>query len=453
MAKVKGRTIELHDPEGVQATVRKDGPYAWYVVFVLAVVYSISFIDRQMLSLLIGPIRKSLHISDTQIGLLTGFAFAGLYAILGIPLGRLADSRNRVRLIAAGMTVWSFATAACGLAQSFGQLFAARVAVGVGEASLTPAAYSLFANYFSQSRLGRAIAAYTLAMYAGMGLTLVAGGLLVHRLTQLKGGFIVAGHALEPWQLAMMCVAIPGLLVLPLVLTLNEPRRDDGPVKDAVNLRRTAAYLASNQSTYLPHFIGFGLAGLYATGLTVWLPEFFHRSYGWAMDRTGLAIGVALICVGGPSTLLGGYIADRLRARAIWAAPMQLAAICMMILCPLVVALPMAPTGGGAFGLLCAVLAFLTLPTAVAPAALQLVTPSRMRGRVTAAYMLFTNLVGSGAGPLVVGLVTDHVFHDENALKLSLTVVGGVVCGLSALVLWRGAAAFGRLAALSADDA
>jgi MFS family permease len=401
-----------------------------------------------MLSLLIDPIRRDLAISDTQIGLLTGFAFAAMYAVLGVALGRVADTGNRVRLISAGLAVWSVATASCGLARSFWQLFAARVAVGAGEATLTPTAYSLFSDYFSSRRLGRAVAVYTLAQYFGMGAALVLGGLLASRLAHLPPVVLPGVGALRPWQLAMMIVAVPGLLVLPLMRTVRETRTEQpaAPPADA-RLAAVLGQLRSHWVVYLTHFTGFSLAGLYATGLATWLPEFYRRTYGWPIQRAGLALALILIGVGAPSTLMGGWLADRLRERRLFAAPMLISAAAVTVLWPLGVLLPLAKTPTGALILLGLVTIFLTLPTAVAPAALQLVTPPRMRGQISATYLLCTNLIGTGAGPYVVGLTTDRVFGSDAGLKLSLSAVAGVVCPLTVLVLLAGSRAFARAAA------
>jgi MFS family permease len=419
---------------------------AWYVVFVLTLVYSISYVDRQMLSLLVAPIKRDFGISDTDIGLLTGPAFAVTYAVLGIVLAQVADTRNRVSLIIAGLTSWSIATGLTGFTRSFGQLFAARVAVGAGEASLTPTAYSLFSDYFPPARLGKAVAVYTLAQYIGMGAALLLGGLLVGRLAGLPPLTIPGFSPFQPWQVAMMVVGIPGLLALPLLRTVKEPRVVGTSAPIEISGQSVWARFNAMKLVYLTHFTGFALAGLYATGLAAWLPEFFRRTYGWPVQRTGLALALVLIGVGGPSTLAGGWIADRLRERRWYAAPIGIAIAALLAMWPFAVWLPLAGSATGSLLLLGVVTAFLTLPTAVAPTALQLVTPPTMRARMSAIYLFCTNLIGTGAGPYVVGLTTDHVFGTDAALKLSLSVVAGLVCPLAAFTLFIGRRAFARAA-------
>jgi len=423
--------------------------YSWYVVLVLTLIYAISFVDRQMLSLLIEPIRRDLGISDTQIGLLTGFAFAAVYAVLGVALGRIADSWHRVKLVAIGLGAWSVATAACGLARSFGQLFVARMAVGAGEASLTPTAYSIFSDYFPPRRLGRAVAVYTLAQYIGAGTALLLGGLLVGRLADLPA-ITVGGLRFQPWQIAMIAVGIPGLLILPLLTTVREPERR-GAERDEAAVGSVLARLKAERVVYLSHFTGFSLAGLFATGYTTWLPEYLRRSHGWPIEKAGLALALILIVVGGPSTLFGGWLADRLRAKGYYAAPIWIGVVALLLAWPLGIWAPLAGTATLSLVLIALVVAFLTAPTAAAPAALQIVTPNRMRAQISAVYLLCTNLIGAGAGPLVVGLATDQVFGNDAALPASLSLVAAVTCPTAALALFLGRRAFARAAASASD--
>jgi MFS family permease len=431
--------------------VTREDRYAWWVVTVLTLVYSVSYIDRQMLSLLIGPIQRDLHVSDTGIGMLTGLAFAGVYAVFGVVLGRVADTRNRVGLISISLAVWSVATAACGLAQNFVQLFWARMGVGVGEASLTPAAYSLFSDLFPPRKLGRAVAIYTLAQYFGMAVALVLGALLVAKLSDMPPMTVLGLGPFHPWQLAMVAVSLTGLLALLLLRTVKEPARTHSAAE--VEAAASSTFLSTlgdiweRRALYLPHFVGFSLAGLYIGALTTWLPEFFRRAYGWNVDQAGLMLAVVMIGVGAPATLFGGWLADILRARKMYGAPMWMGVGCMVVLTPLTVLLPLAPHAWQAVALLCVSTVFMALPTAVAPAALQLVTPNRMRAQVSAVFLLCTNLIGAGFGPLAVGLLTDYLFRSQAALGPALSVLSAVVCPLAALVLWLGCRPFAKVAA------
>ena len=201
-------------------------PYAWFVVLVLTIAYTCSFIDRQILTLLIEPIRRDLHITDTQVSLLGGLAFSILYTTLGIPIARLADQTHRRNLMAAGLAFWSIMTATCGLARSFWGLFAARIGVGVGEAALSPAAFSLLADYFPPQRLARAISVYSMGLYFGAGLALMIGGSVVQGRVERAGARVlpVIGEVF-PWQMTFFAVGLLGLPALLLMFTIREPVR------------------------------------------------------------------------------------------------------------------------------------------------------------------------------------------------------------------------------------
>jgi MFS family permease len=201
------------------------GTYAWYALFVFVLVYAINFIDRQILSILVGDIKRDLHVSDAQIGFLYGTAFAVFYALFGIPLGRLADSWYRGRLMAMGLALWSSMTAVSGFANSFGMLAAARIGVGIGEASASPAAYSMISDYFPKERRATALSIYSSGLYIGGGLSLPIGGLVVSRWTAAYPDPATAPLGLAGWQAAFIAVGVPGLLLALWVLSLREPQR------------------------------------------------------------------------------------------------------------------------------------------------------------------------------------------------------------------------------------
>ena len=191
--------------------------YAWYVVAVLTVAYIFSFVDRQIINLLVEPIREDLQLTDTQISLLQGIAFALFYTLMGIPIARLADVSNRRAIIAVGVFLWSLMTAMCGLAKSFGQLFAARIGVGVGEAALSPPAYSLFTDYFPPGKVTRAIAVFTGGSFLGAGLAYIIGGFVVDFVTRLDVVEVPVFGQIRAWQMAFIVVGLPGILLALLV--------------------------------------------------------------------------------------------------------------------------------------------------------------------------------------------------------------------------------------------
>jgi MFS family permease len=418
--------------------------YAWWVVVVLTLVATVSYIDRQMLSLLIGALKADLGVTDTQAGLLTGFAFVTLFALLGVPIGRIADTKNRVKLIAVGMAVWSVMTALCGLARNFPVLFAARVGVGVGEAALTPAAYSLFADYFPPQKLSRVIAVFTLAIYFGMGAALALGGTLVSFLEGLAPVSLPVLGPMHTWQLAMFSVGLPSLLLLPLLFTIREPARKEthGEAADGAPAPKLLAYFAAHWRTYLPLFVGFSMISLSAVALATWSPELFRRAYGWPMKQTGAFLGLTMILVGGPSTVIGGLVGDRLRAKGRLDGAFLLAMLVLALAVPAFLVLGFVPDAGKAQLALAVALGLLTFPGALGPAAVQLVTANRVRAQVSAVYVCCTNLVGAGLGPLAVGMVSDALGDQPRALAWAVGLVGAIACPLGVLILWSGRKAY-----------
>lgn len=248
----------------------------WYAVGIMTVAYMFSYIDRQIISLMVGPIRDDLGISDSEFSLLVGLAFALFYTVLGIPIGRLADASNRRNIIAIGIAFWSFATAACGLTRTFGQLFIARVAVGVGEAALSPAAYSMLADMFSPKKLGRAIGVYSSGVFIGIGLSFIVGAYLVTAL-EANGGLSLPlfGH-LKPWQATFVIVGSPGLIVALLMLTVREPQRAHS-TSSSMPIREVLGFAVRHYKVYALHFVGFAMITLVFNGIMAWAAEYFIR--------------------------------------------------------------------------------------------------------------------------------------------------------------------------------
>ena len=278
--------------------------YAWYVVGVLTVAYIFSFVDRQIINLLVDPIREDLNLTDTQISLLQGIAFALFYTLMGIPIARLADVSNRRAIIATGVFLWSLMTALCGLAKSFGQLFAARIGVGVGEAALSPPSYSLFSDYFPPGKVTRAIAVFTGGSFLGAGLAYIIGGYVVDFVTRLDVVDVPVFGQIRAWQMAFIVVGLPGILLALLVLSLREPVRrglledQPGAVPQSIPIKEIIAFLRKNRRTYGHHMIGVSMFVMLAYAILAWTPAFFIRKYGWTPGEVGLVYGSMLLVFG-----------------------------------------------------------------------------------------------------------------------------------------------------------
>jgi MFS family permease len=411
-----------------------DERYGWYAVSILVLAYTLSYVDRQILTLMVEPIKASLQVSDVQISLLHGLAFAVFYTLLGLPIGRLADRYRRVTIISTGVFVWSAMTALCGLARNFGQLFAARVGVGVGEAALSPAAYSMIADYFGRKTLPKAMSFYTGAIYLGAGLALIAGGTLVGLAPPIDLPFV--GH-LESWQTVFLIVGAPGVLVSLLVATLREPvRRGVDPAKaDFPSVGELFAYLGTHRSSFALLILGFAASGLMWNGATAWIATFFIRHFGFTAPEIGLAFGVILLVVGSASIMVGAWLSGILHARGMTDANVAVTVGAACVAVPFGIAAPLVTDPQLSLLLFALFVVGGAMPYGCAAAALQEITPNRMRGQVTAIYFLCLNLAGIGLGPTVVALFTEKLFGDPRFVGLGLAATIGLSGTLSALLL------------------
>jgi len=433
------------------AGVWPDRRYAWYVVAVLHVAALLSYIDRLVLSLLIEPVKRDLQISDTQIALVSGTAFAVFYGFMVLPMGRWADSGNRTRIIAIGIFAWSLLTAACGLARNFWQLFLARTGVGIGEASLAVSAYSLLSDYFPPLKLPVAMSAFVAAALSGSGLALITGGWVIQAITAAEPLSLPWIGTLQPWQTTFIAVGLPGVLVSLLVLSIREPPRrgrlranhSNAPHGRAVPLREVIAYLWEHRRVFLPHYIGFSIGGIYAYSVFVWTPTFFIRTFDWTPAQAGIRFGTAVLVFGVAGTFLGGWLATIWMKRGRMDALFRVAILSMLVLAPVAVLAPLAPSSALAlvgFGL--AVQLF-SMAASVAPTALQIVAPNELRGQTSSVFSFTSVVVGLGTGPTLVALFTDQVFGSDAALRYSLAIVGGAAALGCASVLSIGRLAFG----------
>ena len=425
--------------------------YAWYVVGVLTLAYIFSFIDRQILSLMVGPIQQDLGIGDKQMSLLMGLSFAVFYTLFGIPLGRLADTRSRRVIISVGIAFWSIMTAGCGLAKTFWQLAVARMGVGVGEASLSPSAYSLISDYFRPERRSTAMSVYSMGIYIGSGLAFILGGLVTQLAAGHQNPVLPVIGVVRSWQLVFFIVGVPGLLVALLLLTVREPMRrgahrakDGSAIAPAASLPAVWRYVNDNRATFVCLNIGTGLVALYGYGATSWVPTLFIRRYGWTQGQTGLVYGLIVGVFGTLGIVSAGRLADWLRQRGHADANLRVAFLGSALGLPFVLLFPLAPTALWAAMLLVPVVLFLSSPFGVAPAAIQEMMPNTMRAQATAFYLFVINLIGIGLGPTIVATLTEDVFRDKKDVHLSLLVVGVVAFAAAALLLWVGLTPYRR---------
>jgi len=419
--------------------------YAWYVVSILTIAYLLSFLDRQILALMVEPIRRDLDISDTQVSLLGNLAFGLFYTVLGLPIGRAADRFSRRGIIAAGVTIWCLMTAMCGLARNFGQLFLARVGVGVGEAALNPAALSLISDYFPRKTRGRALTFYNMGVSLGVGVALIFGGQLIAWVASAPPLDVPGIGQLRAWQTVFILVGLPGLLIALLMLTVREPVRRgrlqiqlaDGRITENLTVRQTLAYLGQRWRTYLTHFLGMSVVTILGYNYFFWVPSMFVRTWGWTIPEISLGYGIITLTAGPLGVLASGWVAERLRERGHQDALMRTCVFgAAVFLIPASILTPLMPTGQLALVLLVPVSIGGAWVTATGAAALQMIAPNQMRAQTTALYYFVINILGL-LGPTAVGLVTDFGFGDDAALRWSLSIVcgGASVMGLTFLAL------------------
>jgi MFS family permease len=413
--------------------------YAWYVVSVLTLLYALSFISRQIFSLLVGPLRRDLHIGDTQMSLLIGFSFALFYTFFGIPIGHLADVHSRRLIIAIGLILWSGFTAGCGLASTFTAMLVLRMGVGVGEAALSPAAHSLITDYFPRHRLATALSVYSMGIYLGAGLAYLLGGLVVaYASTQATWNIPLLG-AVRPWQLIFFLVGLPGIALTPLLLTIREPVPHGAARQHkTVPVREVFSYIFENRSTFLLHNIGFGLLSLSSYASGAWVPEFYRRSFHWSVATIGVVYGSLVAVFGCIGIVSAGRVADYLRMRGRVNATLFLGALIGLAGIPLNCLLYLAPSAAWATLWLVFGCVLAAAPFGVAAAAIQQMMPATMRAQASAVYLFCINIIGLGAGPTAVGVLTQFVFGRDDAVRYSLAIVTSAASALAAVFLFRG---------------
>lgn len=409
---------------GAQATHYPRAGYAWYTVILLTLAYIFSFVDRYILGLLVEPIKLDMQLTDTQIGLLLGPAFALFYTTMGLPLGWLADRARRTYIVAAGIAVWSLATAACGLARGFGQLFSARVAVGVGEATLSPCALSMIADSFPEKRRGKPVAFYSAALSLGAGLASLAGASVLAWSGTVEQISLPALGSVKPWQLAFIIVGLPGLVISLLMLSLREPeRRDRGDitVEGNASIRDALGYVAVRRRAY-GGFVALVCLMTIVAYSQGWLPAMFERTWGWPAEKYALINAIVLLSLGPLTVNLSGWASDRLHAKGRRDAPLILLIAGVLLMVPTGAIAPLMPNGVAAFFFLGLNTVAIAIVSAVAPTTLLNITAGEIRGQVIALYFIVISVAGLMLGPTSIGLLSDFLFG-EDKLRYAVALV------------------------------
>ena len=424
---------------------------AWVTVTILSLTYMFSFIDRQILVLLIEPIKADLQITDTQVSLLTGLAFASVYTLAGIPMGRAADNRVRKYVIMFGVTVWSLLTIACGFVRNFPQLFLARMGVGLGEAALTPTAYAMMPDLFPPEKLAKGMSIFALGSSVGAGMSLLFGGFVIGLVTDIGTLSLPLVGEIRTWQLVLIVVgAVSLLMILPLSL-MQEPKRQgigklaktddtpsvstDNPTTESIPFKSILAYLKNHRTFYGSFFAGIALYALFIYGIMAWLPSYFIRVHHWEAADAGITLGALTILPSIVGTLSAGWLSDYFYSKGYRGAPLYMAITALLLSIPLLLGVIYIPLMAAKLVAMVVLFFTLTVLGVIPPTVTQMATPARIRGQVSAIYLLIVNLVGIGFGPTAIALVTDNVFQDEVAVGHSIAVIGVLACGFGAAIL------------------
>jgi MFS family permease len=415
---------------------------AWFAVLVLMICYTYSFIDRLILAFLVTPLKQDLQLSDTQIGLLQGLAFAVFYSILGIPFGLAADRVNRRNLIAAGVLVWSLMTSLGSIARSFLTLAFARMGVGLGEAALAPAAFSMIADYFPRERLSSALSVYAMGVQIGIGLAMIAGGLVVQAVMHMAPVDVPLLGTLQPWRLTFLAVGAPGILVVAVLATIREPaRRLWQPAADATRprsgLANTVHHLLLRWRSTLGLAVIMSCQAMSNYAFSAWAPTFLERLYHWPRSRSGLVLGLMTMICGCIGLFGGGRLSDRWIRAGMHEAPLRVGLISLVGVAITLVPALLAPSVNVTVALLVPAVFFLALPIGCSYASIQMIFPNEVRGTVSAIILLVLNLLGLTLGTLLPGLLDDHLFHDEQMLgkSIAITAAAAALSGALAALL------------------
>lgn len=417
---------------------------AWYATIVLALMYWLSILDRFIISLLVDPIKRDLGISDMQFGLLHGLAFSLSFTVFGLLAGTLADRFNRRRVIFACVSVWSLATAACGMAQSFSHMLLARVGVGAGEAGLNPCATSMITDLFPRERLTSALAVYAIGASVGSGCAYLFGGIIVEMVSQTSTIVMPVIGEMRSWQAVFFIVGIPGAILSLIIFTVPEPVRRGRRLQQSQpgfwrgtfgGYGELFRFIRPRSRFFAFHYAGFAVASMIVTGSGAWYPAHMSRNFGWSPGEIGLTLGLTLIVSATAGKLLCGYFVDAMYRRGLRDAQIRWYAGCLLAATPVGLIATTSGTPWVFLGGIAIFLALLSPLPACASAALNLVTPNELRGAGFALFASTSGLVGAGSGSLLIAAASDYLFGGGASIGLGIATVIAVCCPVAAVLL------------------
>jgi len=407
----------------------------WLTVAILFVLYILSLTDRYIIALVVEPLKVSLGLSDFQVSLLQGPAFALLYCVFAIPAGIALDRFSRRGVLFITVMVWSVAAAACGLAKNFAALFGARAVLGAGQAGFSTGSYSIIGDSFPPQRVSLAMSVFVMGGVMGAGIVFLLGGPLVALIINAGDLNVPLLGVLEPWQQVFLITGLPGVVLAFLVFVFREPARRAQPAAGSMpGYGEAIAFMAQRRMLFVSILLGFGAAYAVTIGLQLWSPSYLMRVHGWEPARTGVVLG--LIQIGAACSLpLHGWVVDRLFRRGRRDAHLFWCMLTAAMATPCAIAAFLVDSAWWTCAGLAAYMTLMMSIASMGPAVVQVVTPQSLRGRGSAVYVLVTGLIGMALGPTLVGWITDHVLGDTLKVGDSL-VISVVLVLVPAVVLF-----------------
>ena len=427
---------------------RPSNTYGWYVAFILLIGFTFSFIDRQVLNLLVVPIQNDLNITDTQISALQGLAFVITYVGLCVPIGRIIDKTHRVSVMIIGLLIWSAATIACGFSKNYISMFIARMGIGAGESTVHPGSISILGDYFDSDKIASPMSIYLLGPYLGAGIAMIFGAQVLDWTSQMDSNFILplVGEV-APWQLTFIAVGLPGVLVACLFLTIREPKRRIQEIEsqEAPSFKKIAEYIKNNWQVYGAIIIGNSCLIILLYGLQSWVPTMLLRVYEWDLIQSGRVYGLIAMLAGSAGVLSGPFVLKLMSKNNIDAPHFKLAIFGISMASLSLVLLPFQANVNIALIFVTLASFFVTLPLAGTSSAMVIVSPNRIRGVITGIYVVVTSVFGLVLGPFLVASSTDFIFQDPNAVAKSLALVSVLIGPVGIFFMLKGVDAFGEM--------
>jgi len=422
---------------------------AWFVLVMIGIVTMFGQMDRAIIYLLVGSIKKDLALSDTQMSLLMGLAYSSAYFLIGLPMARLADVGTRKFILPGALAFWSFGTTCCAFAGSFTSFFVARMIIGGGESVKGPSSVSLISDCFERAKLPRAFAFYNLSIRGGEAIAQIFGGLLIGYFATVSLVSLPLLGEFRGWHMVFLIFGAPGILfALIFMLTVREPARHGRRRKGSVPVREVAHFLFKSPArrVLIPILLAAAIHNIEVVGIGSWRPTFYERTYGWGPADFGPIIGITGLITTPVGLLLGAYLSERLARNGYHDANMRLVLWTQIGALPLAIVSPLMPNFE--LALACSVLSTLLI-TMSAPsqlAAMQVVTPNELRAQVNAIYLFTLSVLGSGLGPTVIALMTDYLFQSEGSLRYAMVTAAAIAEPISLWLIWTAVKPYGEAA-------